>query len=194
MPRPVLAAIVAVWAIAVAIGMALLLEYKNTPGAAADGSATWPAASELVLATDAPTLVMFAHPRCTCTRASLTELAAVMAKSPHVRAHVVFMQPSDLETDWAHTAIWEQAEAIRGVDVSLDRDAAEARRFGAHTSGTVMIFGPSGRLLFAGGLTASRGHVGDSLGRERVETLLATGEVDERTAQVFGCALMDPEP
>ncbi|HLB76837.1 MAG TPA: hypothetical protein VJO72_07370, partial [Candidatus Dormibacteraeota bacterium] len=51
-----------------------------------------------------------------------------------------------------------------------------------------------GRLLFQGGITATRGHEGDSFGQERIASLLTTGAADRADAPVFGCALEQEPP
>lgn len=188
--RAGLAAVVAAWAAAVVCGMWLLLEYKNTPGDAAETRAAWPAATRMVRNERVPTLVMFAHPKCTCTRASLAELTVLMTEMRgKVDARVVFMRPSELEAGWEHTDTWATASAIPGVAVSTDVDGTEARQFGARTSGQIVMYAPDGELLYAGGITGSRGHVGDNVGRRRIEAILTEQEVDQHSAPVFGCQL-----
>ncbi len=80
-----------VWLAAVISGLAVVWAYENRPGAAATAPARWPADSALTAAADRPTLVFLAHPQCTCTRASLGELAQVLARSPHPpKTYVLF--------------------------------------------------------------------------------------------------------
>jgi len=189
-----LVGVVVLWAVAVVGGMAMLADYKYRPGARADEQPLWPADSKLARGRAVPTLVMFAHPKCTCTRASLTELAELMAEARgNVRAHVVFMKPSEQDGDWAHSDTWDQAREIRGVEVSIDVDAAEAHRFGAQTSGQVVLYGVDGRLLYAGGITSARGHVGTSIGHRRLLALLTHRATDAHTGNVYGCALAERE-
>ena len=57
---------------------------------------------------------------------------------------------------WARTGLWDQAEAIPGVRIWTDVGAVEARRFGAATSGLVLVYDASGRLVFQGGITPAR--------------------------------------
>ena len=46
-----------------------------------------------------------------------------------------------------------------------DDDGAEARRFGAETSGQTLLYDARGALAFSGGITGARGHAGDNAGR-----------------------------
>jgi hypothetical protein len=45
-------------------------------------------------------------------------------------------------------------------------------------------------LLFAGGITAARGHAGDNAGRSAIETLLAGGRPGYDRTPVFGCPIV----
>jgi len=186
----------AAWLAAVAGGFAILWKYKSTP--AAEGALApeqWPAASAVTRGTSRPTLLLFAHPRCTCTRASLAELARMMARfHDRVDARVLFWMPPGAPPDWNATDLWTSAERIPGVTVLRDEGGREASTFAVATSGGVVLYDGRGRLLFRGGITAARGHEGDSFGQERIASLLTTGAADRADAPVFGCALEDEPP
>src|SRR5258706_10655965 len=108
---------------------------------------------------------MLAPPRCDRTRASLTELAELMARMPHrAAAFVVFIKPLGVTEDWEQTDLWRQAARIPGVTVVRDDGGAEAARFGSQTSGQTLLYDAGGRLVFDGGTTGSRGHVGENAG------------------------------
>jgi hypothetical protein len=177
----------------VADGFGRLMEYKSEPGDAAAAPARWPSGSRVTRNTDGATLVLFAHPRCPCTRASISELARLLARFPErLSARVVFLRPADAGAEWDETDLVRRAAAIPGATTVRDDDGAEAARFRALTSGAAVLYDRNGRLLFAGGLTASRGHEGDSAGLRRITSLLRTGHADRRDAPVFGCALQTP--
>src|ERR1700722_10952551 len=81
----------AVWLCVIGTGMAALWKYESLPGARLAVPASWPSGSHISRVSGVATLVMFAHPRCPCTRASIGELEKLMAQSHGlVRAHVVF--------------------------------------------------------------------------------------------------------
>lgn len=183
-------AVVAVWLVAVIGGFAWLAVYANTPGAAAHPSPIWPGASAIVLDREGPTLVMLAHPRCTCSRASLAELAELMARTHRPpRAYVVFIKPGTAGVEWEKTDLWRTAAAIPGVTVVRDDQGVEARRFGAETSGQIFLYDVGGRLVFSGGTTGARGHTGDNLGRAAILAHLNGTASARPTADVFGCSL-----
>ena len=178
-----------VWVVAVALGLRALMNYENAPGAVAEVPKAWPA-SHIQLAHDRPTLVMLAHPHCPCTRASVGELAEVMARiDGKAVAYVLFSKPADSGTDWDDTGLLRTAAAIPGVTVVADPDGAGARRFGAETSGHTVLFAPDGRLLFSGGITQSRGHAGDNAGASAIVSLVHNGAAERPETFVFGCAL-----
>jgi hypothetical protein len=179
-----------VWLGGVTAGLAWLAAYDNAPGAPAHAPGRWPLDSRLVRANAGPTLVMLAHPRCTCTRASLGELAELMARAhDRPKAYVVFIKPSGTGAAWDDTDLWQKAERITGVTVIRDDDGRETERFGAETSGTTLLYDAAGRLIFSGGTTGSRGHPGDNLGRASILALLNRETGSRPATSVFGCPL-----
>ena len=84
--------------------------------------------------------------------------------------------------------MWERAGRIRGARRVVDAAGQEAKRFGAKTSGFTLVFDRAGMRRFEGGITGSRGHAGDNVGRRAVELLLA-GDRGPDAHAVFGCAL-----
>ena len=190
MRRAIGSIIVLAWLGATLAGLGLLASHAGQPGDIGFASPEWPAQSGIPRANDRPTLVMFAHPRCPCTRASLTELSKVVAHQPQVAVRIAFYLPamSD-DSAWQQTNQVRAAAEIPGAVVYWDSDGVEAQRFGAQTSGQALLYGPRGDLLFHGGLTPARGHVGDNVGSQALAALLAGTTNARRGAPVFGCAL-----
>lgn len=181
-----------VWLLVVSGGLWILWGYENTPGAGAEPPLRWPAESRIQPAKDRATLVMLAHPHCPCTRASIGELASLMAHSQgHVTAYVLFLKPSGFVEDWEKTDLWQSAARIPGVNVVADESGVEARRFHAGTSGQTLLFDAGGRLLFSGGITGSRGHSGDNAGRSAIVSLVNAGVAERTETFVFGCPLFN---
>ncbi|QDV48343.1 thioredoxin domain-containing protein [Gimesia fumaroli] len=186
-----LPAMVILWLGAVFLGMSVIWEYQVTPGEVPDAPISWPIDSRMTCNHRRPTLVMFAHPRCPCTRASIGELALIMAHGPErIDARVLFFKPAHFLEGWEKTDLWETAKHIPGVSVSSDIDGSEAQLFGATTSGYVLLYDANGQLLFHGGITGSRGHSGDNAGRTAIETILIGGNTDKQTTFTFGCPLL----
>ncbi|NOK20675.1 RedB protein [Corallococcus carmarthensis] len=182
----------ALWLGGIGTGVAALARYSMTPGVAPLTAATWPEGTRLTRQAGRPVLVMLAHPKCTCTRASLAELAELMEHGGgRAKAFVLFLRPEGLEDGWEQGDLWRTAASIPGVTVLSDPDGLEAKRFGATTSGHVVLYDADGRLRFSGGITVARGHVGDSPGREALERVLREDGEGGGTP-VYGCALEAP--
>ena len=182
------------WTSAVLAGTAWMWLYESRPGVAAAYDSDWPASSSLQRDASRATLLMFAHPRCPCTRASLGELARIMARCHgQVRAQVLFTKPGGTSDGWEKTSSWRYASSIPGVCVRTDEAGAEAKRFGAVTSGQVLLFDREGRLRFHGGITESRGHAGDNDGSDAVVALLGGQTAARQATPVFGCSIFTPD-
>jgi hypothetical protein len=180
----------AIWLILVLAGLSILWRYANTPGIAAQSNTSWPGSSLINLNRDGKTLVMFAHPHCPCTRASLGELERLLAQCPDgVTPWVVFYRPSEVSEGWEHSDLWQRATSIPTVHVITDIDGREAKKFGAVTSGQTYVFDGDGDLLFSGGITSSRGHEGDNPGRTAIVELLNHGVMPRNETHVFGCPI-----
>ena len=178
------------WILAVVAGLCVLWGWENTPGAPGEAPSQWPAGSDLSRASDASTLILFAHPQCSCTRASLGEFAEILARATTPpRTFVVFLKPLGLGVDWEKTDLWRAAERLPGVNVVRDDEGHEATRFGVVTSGQTVLYDQSGALLFSGGITGARGHAGDNAGRASLVSLLNQGRTDLTATSVFGCPL-----
>jgi hypothetical protein len=190
---PVLAGVVLVWAVVVVGATLFTWRYKSTPSAAATAPEEWPTASALPRRAGRALLVMLAHPRCSCTRASLSELGDLLVEvGSAVDTDIVFVRPEGTAEDWIETGLWNTARNMPGVKVIADQGGRETDRFGALASGTVLLYGGGGQLLFSGGVTGSRGHVGDNIGRRRLVALIKEGKADKATSPVFGCDLHGP--
>jgi len=177
------------WGAGVVTGTWLLWNHALTPGFAAVPPAAWPAASQLPRPAGRAMLVMFAHPRCPCTRASLRELERLLAHGAGtIDAAIAFVLPPGMDAAWAHTDSWTAAAAIPGLQVVLDRDGTEADRFHATTSGEVLLYDAAGQLAFQGGITAARSHEGDNSGRSAI-LALAAGQTAPQQLPTFGCPL-----
>lgn len=178
------------WLLLVVGAMTFLAAYSNTPGTAGVAPTRWPSDSQIARDPSRPTLVLLAHPQCPCTNATLGELELLMAQTQgKVSVHVVFVRPQGVTEDWVKSDLWRKASAIRGVTIEIDNGNVEARRFHVETSGEALLYGSDGRLLFAGGITLSRGHSGDNPGRTAITALINRGWADENTTPVFGCSL-----
>ena len=182
------------WICAVGVGLVQLWNYENGPGARATAPSHWPAGTALTAPHGRPTLVLFLHPQCSCSHATVAELARLQARiGAGAAIQVVMLAPFGMPAGWINTSLAGKAAAIPGVIVRRDDNGAEAARFGAATSGQTLVYDTTGRLRFSGGITGSRGHEGDNAGRHAIEQLIRTGDSAPRSTLVFGCSLFSAE-
>lgn len=168
-----------------------LFLYQVEAGAGAQAPFQWP--GELKLGAQG-SLVMLVHPKCPCSRASLRQLATVLRERKTApETYVVFASPPGSSTDWSQTDLWRSARALPGVVTVDDRGGRISQKFGAATSGQVLLYDGKGWLRFSGGLTPGRGHEGDSEGMEALASALAPGHDIAPSAPVYGCPLFSRE-
>jgi hypothetical protein len=138
-------------------------------------------------------LVMFLHPQCPCSHASVVELARLVSTRERlVDARVLVLRPPDEPEEWCDTRSVRAAREIPGVTVSVDDGGREARLFGATTSGHVVVYS-GGALVFSGGITPARGHEGDNPGFDTaLAAISGVGRV-AAVAETYGCDLWDGE-
>jgi hypothetical protein len=195
--RPFIAVILTVaalvWAGTVAAAYRAVRLFESTPGESARAPRVWPAQSAIPRAAGEWSLVMLVHPHCSCSRASVQELRAVMEKAPaSVRTHVLVYRPESFAPGWEQTDVVAAASRLRRTTVSIDRNGREAKRFGGFTSGQTFVYDDRGRLRFAGGITSLRGHAGANRGRADVIEIV-NARANAGSHPVFGCAIVKKE-
>ena len=192
--RVALACLACGWLICAGTGMAVLARYESAPGPGALTEPVWPRDAAILRDDTAPTLLMFVHPHCSCSRASLDQLDRIVAScQQRLTTYVVFCVPAGFDETWAKSNLWRAANSIPHVNVLIDRCGVETKRFGARTSGQVLLYDAGGRLRFAGGITASRGHSGDNLGQQQIISIVLGCDDTANLAEcsAFGCPLLD---
>jgi hypothetical protein len=171
-------------------GTVVMMSASNRPGPAGAPPARWPAESSLTRPVTKPTLIMFLEPNCVCSKASLGELSLLMdGCQGKLNARVLFIKAAGRSANWQQSDLWRQAMVIPGVGAAIDVDGREARLFGAQTSGEVVLYGADGRLLFQGGMTLYRGHMGDNPGLTALRALVGQEPSQVTQTPVFGCPL-----
>jgi hypothetical protein len=187
------ACLLTVWGLFVGVGMISLGDYAARPGQAASAPARWPSESPIRREGHRPTLLMFLHPRCPCSRASVAELSSIAGDcGDRVSIHAVLLQPDDGRESWGESELGADLAVLPRLRIWPDLGGAEARRFGVSTSGHVLLYDAGGHLIYSGGITPARGHQGANDGRDAVLAgILGTGAGIPKSP-VFGCALESP--
>lgn len=173
------------WLVVVAGAFHLLMKYASEEGRVGTISLNFPKESSLTLTHDFE-LIMFVHPGCSCSSASMAELARLMAREKDLSAQVVFMKTKKLDPLFKNNELLKKAKLLPRTKILFDEDGKEARYFGALTSGQTYLYHSEKGLLFSGGLTAARAHEGKSSGQESIEQILRN-KPSRNIASVFGC-------
>jgi hypothetical protein len=176
------------WMTFIGGGFYAMGNYENTPGAQLQAPQNWPRDTPLHLATHGSTLLVFLHPGCSCSVATLLEVRRLLeASGGRIQVTALFISP-ERAGPGLQGPIADQAAAIPGITLAEDRGGVEARRFRALTSGFALLYSPAGRLEFAGGLTRARGLAGNNRGAQFF-LQAALGTRTGGTSRVFGCGL-----
>lgn len=135
-------------------------------------------------------VLVFLHPRCPCSRATVAELARIWPRAGGRASLVAYvLADAALGASGPGTELWDRVAAVPGATVEADRGGLRAREHGVETSGTVLCYGPDGALRFDGGITASRGHEGANASAAALLERVLDPRLPRVSAPVFGCAL-----
>lgn len=155
--------------------------YESTPGATGQAVATTSA--------NHWKLVMVAHPDCPCTSASLQGLASAAPKLPKgAEVTVVFVGDRPTEP----TKNMHLASGILGAKSEWRTAKVAEQRYGARTSGTLVIYRPDGKVAYDGGITPGRGVLANDFAWRQIDRVI-TGKPTLETSPVYGCALSSEE-
>jgi hypothetical protein len=193
----------AVWLGLLLSAFAGLNFYAAKAGEAALPAREWPGPSRLARAANTAELLLFLHPQCSCSRATVSELERLLPSlRGKVHVSIVFFKPEGQTEAWVQSSLWSQVHRLPNVSVVEDASGEEAKMFDVKTSGQVILFDPRGHLSFAGGITPARGHEGDNQGsrmiRSPVTTNFAIANADAladsrlATTSIFGCSFASP--
>jgi hypothetical protein len=182
-------AAVSAWCVCVALGMHATLRYSFSAAPPASTDAGRAPDSSFELDRERPTLLVFLHPYCPCSAATITEIRKIIRRHPE--GFAVQIRFCDVDGgDIAATTLWREAAKIPGAKLEIN-DADEARRFGVQTSGETLVYSPDGTLRFQGGVTPSRGHEGENAGSRALVAIVESGRQGRERTPVFGCRLFN---
>jgi hypothetical protein len=181
------------WMLSIACGFKVFAEHSTAGGAVGPTQDARPKQSKIHFAPNSFNLVVFIHPKCPCTRATLEELTRLMSgREKSINAHVVVWQPDGVDPEWTNTDLCKTAKEVPGAEVIVDTSGLETLMFGAKTSGQAYLYDTTNKLLFSGGITPSRGHCGDNDGTDSIRALLTNaqpGNEEKSVTPVYGCSI-----
>lgn len=180
----------------------LAMSYDFKPGRLGPRRTSWPTETDYSYSTafvrhpGQTAILAFLHPRCVCTRATVKQLLKTAEAHPTAAVIVPVFVPVGPHD----AAAWEESEYVKTIQTELpaaqvlfDPGGIQAWRFGALTSGTVLVYDQAGHEVFRGGITDRRGGERDNPGLRRLALALAGEPLAEAAPPpVFGCPLVAP--
>ena len=177
------------WVAAVFVGVAAMWAYEKQPGADGRAPRHWAGNPRIQFSPDRPNVVMYAHPKCPCTRAALSQLNSLCATAPESQVTIVFYVPDGADASWRSGKSIEIARSHPTASIVFDPGGETIPALGVTTSGHVVVYRPNGELAFSGGITVSRGHEGPNEGLLALQQAIE-GMPGNATYPVYGCTLL----
>jgi len=173
-------------------GTVALAAYGARAGESGAPPALWPRNTHIHPAGTHPTILLFLHPRCPCSRSTIRELQRSLAgASVPFALHLIVFSPGSERAEWSNTGVVRDAACLPGATVLFDQDGEETARFGVRTSGHILVYSDRGRLVFSGGVTQGRGHEGDNAGMDAVWGVVHGKAPSVCDTAVYGCSIFD---
>ncbi|WP_372367665.1 hypothetical protein [Candidatus Uabimicrobium sp. HlEnr_7] len=192
------------WVFAIVASFYFLGAYENKPGQLGKISKKWVENSLIVRNPEKPTLLLFLHPHCPCSKATVGSLEFILSRCRQpLEVRVVFYVPENAKKNWEKTSLFHTISNISStlgnkkkdivIDIYLDSGGAEAINFGAAISGTALLYSKNSDLVFHGGVTLSRGHFdsGDNFGVSSIVNFINEKSQSKSQTPVFGCPIFE---
>lgn len=188
----------AAWLIAVACGWWALTAYSlpASPRVELEPPSRWPEDSGIAAPAEGNVLLIFVHPRCPCTQATIAELAKLRCHLLRRGAgrwpstYIVATIPQTRESSWTDSPLLRRAVHELDGTLVLDENGLRSKRFGATHSGTVLLYNDQKIRRYAGGVTIARGHEGDNRGLQSLQSILLGENVQPVSLPALGCRLV----
>ena len=189
--NPINFILISVWLIAISTGLYFLYQYQNKNGELGTSSSHWIESSNIHFEENKNNVLMFLHPYCPCSRASLNELAKILShKIKPSTVKIILAKPESKDSNWVYESPLYKITKELNFQSLIDKNSHESKLFEAKTSGLVLIFNKDKKLMFRGGITDSRGHEGDNKGAQKALTILQS--ISSQSLEeffVFGCEI-----
>lgn len=150
------------------------------------------------LSAKSPRLLVFLHPLCPCSMATVQELHKLVSLSRKnqwpLHVTVYFLDTPLWSKELETSRLWQNIQMIPDIQLMKDPDGKIAEKFHVETSGQVIFYDANSRLRFFGGITPSRGHEGSNLGSQTVVSVLTNQTKLHKNifeGPTFGCSLFN---
>lgn len=178
------------WFLIAVLGLGYLAHYSNVDGGQGNVRMQWPKSVAYLFEPNKHNLLLFVHPRCSCSMATLRELEKLLPSLGDASVKVAFYRAPDEDDGWIQSRNFDFARGLANVETIIDPSGQLAEIFGANTSGHALLYTPKKSLVFSGGITPERGHEGDSEGGRMIRDFMALHQTATYPfSKVFGCAL-----
>ena len=180
-----------IWVLLILAGFWWVMDYQTKPGTMAI-----PEENKVALdhSKDSWHLIAFLHPECTCSRATMEELDILQKKLGNTLSTHIFISTELPLEQTVESEIYRTAVKNKNWQVDVDVNAELATQMLAYTSGICYLYSPEEKLIFAGGITASRGHSGPAAGQEIIAKAVSGNKEAIQELQqypVYGCGIHD---
>ncbi|HLO97235.1 MAG TPA: hypothetical protein VK171_01460 [Fimbriimonas sp.] len=177
--------VTAAWALSILSAGASLHFYEVTP------STNQIAPQTLREPSRTNTLLVFAHPKCPCTVATLKCLEELHQVHPEIQVELALVIPPNSPKLFEDGPSSEWQASHRWAKRTIDRNGTLAKSLGAIASGHTFLFEEKGDVVFAGGITRARGVVGESTAlRDLITCINGKQSFGLSRHDVFGCSLL----
>lgn len=189
-----LALALGIWGASLATAWSRLYSHAYQATETGRGVPRWPQGTLLGETASRFRIVVFVHPFCPCTAATVRELDESLTRIPDdVTIDAIAVTAGFSPEELLRSRTLEALRRMPRVRLHSDPEGHERALFGAVVSGETFGFDPHGRRVFHGGVTPGRGHQGDADGQRELEDLAAGRRQAPAEAPVFGCRLPGAE-
>lgn len=184
-----------------------LTDYSTRPGESGDAPAhltdvrvaavSWPATSSRKVqpkefaASGQPTLLLFYHPKCPCTAATVRVLQRLQTRfTTETSIIAVAYCPENQTEDWVNSATTRTLSKLENTQVLVDYAGKMTQEFGVFVSGHLLLYTSDGHLTFSGGITPYRGHEGDGPASSDLLKRVNQMQSGYQDWTVYGCSIV----
>jgi hypothetical protein len=165
-------------------------DYKSTPGKASLFVGRAPDSSSIKFDSKHYNFITFIHPKCSCSEATIENLTTMTRDfaNKNISFHVVFYSSSELGSDLENSKYVKEVKELQNTRIYFDKKLTDFSLYDVETSGQSFLFDTEKNLIFKGGITESRGHLGETLSMRKIAGYLEGEKPNSITlAPTFGC-------
>ena len=126
-PRSIFCVSFVLWLSASIAGMTTLWNHEARPGIPAAAPTSWPRDSALSKQPSKAAMLVWIHPHCPCSWATIRELERLLVHvSDDTDCQIILTRPAECGSDFVESDLTRAIRKIRGVSVVVDDDQRES--------------------------------------------------------------------